>query len=133
VVAEVIEGSLMLATQTMMQLGVPLNRVLRRLRDARQERYQSTRGYFPGATDEEHHDDPPRLRTLALGGDAASVGKTLSSLHLEALGARVNAIRRPGDGALTPSGETRLREGDVIVLLGTQESLAKAEIRLLQG
>src|SRR6185436_960987 len=63
IVAEVIEGSLMLATQTMMQLGLPLNRVLRRLRDARQDRYQTTRGYFPGATDEEHH-DPPRLRTL---------------------------------------------------------------------
>jgi K+/H+ antiporter YhaU regulatory subunit KhtT len=34
---------------------------------------------------------------------------------------------------MNPSGETRLREGDVIVLLGTQGSLAKAEIRLLQG
>ncbi|MGZ5081697.1 MAG: cation:proton antiporter, partial [Usitatibacter sp.] len=35
IVAEVVEGSLMLATQTMMQLGVPLNRVLRRLREVR--------------------------------------------------------------------------------------------------
>jgi voltage-gated potassium channel Kch len=31
IVAEVVEGSLMLATQTMLQLGVPLNRVLRTL------------------------------------------------------------------------------------------------------
>jgi len=38
IVAEVVEGSLMLATQTMMQLGIPLNRVLRRLREVRSER-----------------------------------------------------------------------------------------------
>jgi CPA2 family monovalent cation:H+ antiporter-2 len=133
IVAEVIEGSLMLATQTMMQLGIPLNRVLRKLRDARQERYQAMRGFFPGATDEEQHEDPPRLRTIALGPDASSIGRTLSSLNLTATGARITAIRRPAEGALTPEGETRLSEGDVIVLLGTQESLAKAEIRLLQG
>ena len=35
IVAEVVEGSLMLATQTMLQLGVPLNRVLRGLREIR--------------------------------------------------------------------------------------------------
>src|SRR5205085_4326178 len=61
IVAEVVEGSLMLATQTMMQLGIPLNRVLRRLREVRQERYQFMRGFFPGATDEELADgEQPR-------------------------------------------------------------------------
>src|SRR6185436_6010165 len=133
IVAEVIEGSLMLATQTMMQLGLPLNRVLRRLRDVRQERYESMSGFFPAATDEGHHEDPPRLRTIALGPDAASVGRTLSSLNLKATGARITAIRRPGEGPVATTDETRLREGDVIVLLGAQENLAKAEIRLLQG
>jgi CPA2 family monovalent cation:H+ antiporter-2 len=133
IVAEVIEGSLMLATQTMMQLGLPLNRVLRRLRDVRQERYASMSGFFPGATDEGHHEDPPRLRTIALGPDAASVGRSLSSLNLAATGARITAIRRPGEGPVAPEDGTSLREGDVIVLLGTQENLAKAEIRLLQG
>ena len=133
IVAEVIEGSLMLATQTMMQLGLPLNRVLRRLRDVRQERYESMSGFFPGATDEGHHEDPPRLRTIALGTDAASVGRKLSTLHLEAIQVRITAIRRPGEGPVAATDEARLREGDVIVLLGTQENLAKAEIRLLQG
>jgi len=134
IVAEVVEGSLMLATQTMMQLGMPLNRVLRRLRDAREERYRSMRGFFPGATDEDDADHvAPRLRTLVVGPDAACVGRTIASLNLEAMGAQLTAIRRPGAHDMNPSGETRLREGDVIVLLGTQGSLAKAEIRLLQG
>ena len=134
IVAEVIEGSLMLATQTMMQLGFPLNRVLRRLREARQERYRAMRGFFPGVTDEDAADhEQPRLRTLALGPDAACIGRTLASLNLDALHVRVTAVRRKGERDPNPSGEMRLREGDVIVLLATQEYLAKAEIRLLQG
>jgi CPA2 family monovalent cation:H+ antiporter-2 len=132
IVAEVVEGSLMLATQTMMQLGVPLNRVLRRLRDARVERYKTMGGFFPGATDEELSDgEQPRLRTVVLGPDAAAVGRTLASLHF--VGVRITAIRRKGAREVNPKGETRLREGDVVVLMGTQENLANAEIRLLQG
>ena len=134
IVAEVVEGSLMLATQTMMQLGVPLNRVLRTLREVRQERYQLMGGFFRGVTDEQLADnEQPRLRTVVAGSSAACVGKTLGSLNLEMTGATVTAIRRTGMREVNPSRDTRLREGDVLVLLGTQESLAKAEMRLLQG
>jgi CPA2 family monovalent cation:H+ antiporter-2 len=134
IVAEVVEGSLMLATHTMMQLGMPLNHVLHRLREVRQERYQLIRGFFPGATDTHGEgDDQPRLRTLVLGGGAAGVGKTLASLNLGAMGVQVTAIRRKGAREVNPAPETRLQAGDVLVLLGTQGKLAKAEIRLLQG
>ena len=134
IVAEVVEGSLMLATQTMMQLGVPLNRVLRRLREVRQERYQLMRGFFPGATDEEAADaDQPRLRTVAVGASAAALGKTLGSLNLAAIGVQVTAVRRTGVREVNPAPEVRVKEGDVLVLLGTQENLGKAEIRILQG
>src|SRR5688572_8220723 len=134
IVAEVVEGSLMLATQTMMQLGVPLNRVLRRLRDVRQERYHIMRGYFPGATDEDAPDgEQPRLRTVLAGASAACVGKTVGSLNLEAIGVQVTAIRRTAERQVSPAPDTVVRAGDVLVLLGTQENLAKAEMRLLQG
>ncbi|MGZ5582572.1 MAG: NAD-binding protein, partial [Usitatibacter sp.] len=134
IVAEVVEGSLMLATQTMMQLGVPLNRVLRRLREVRQERYQLMRGFFPGVTDEEQADaEQPRLRTILIGASGASVGRTLASLNLDALEVQVTAVRRTGSREVNPSPELRVQAGDVLVLLGTQQNLAKAEIRLLQG
>ena len=134
IVAEVVEGSLMLATQTMMQLGVPVNRVLSTLREVRRERYQLMGGFFRGVTDEQLADnEQPRLRTVVAGSSAACVGKTLGSLNLEMTGATVTAIRRTGMREVNPSRDTRLREGDVLVLLGTQESLAKAEMRLLQG
>jgi CPA2 family monovalent cation:H+ antiporter-2 len=135
IVAEVVEGSLMLASQTMMQLGMPLNRVLRRLREVRQERYQLMRGgFFPGVTDEHASDaEQPRLRTIVIGKSAACTGKTLASLNLEALGVQVTAVRRTGSRDINPAADMRVRDGDVLVLLGTQENLAKAEIRLLQG
>ena len=84
VVAEVMEGSLMLASQALMALGVPLNRVLRRIRSVREERYSLFRGFFRGVTDESlaMDDAPsppwppspsPRLRCR---------GQNLGELHL---------------------------------------------------
>jgi CPA2 family monovalent cation:H+ antiporter-2 len=134
IVAEVVEGSLMLATQTMMQLGIPLNRVLRRLREVRQERYRFMRGFFPGATDLEAPDaEQPILRTIVLGPNAAAVGKTLGSLNLGFLDVQVTAVRRKGSREVNPAPETRLQAGDVLVLLGTQGHIARAEVRVLQG
>jgi CPA2 family monovalent cation:H+ antiporter-2 len=134
VVAEVVEGSLMLATQTMMQLGVPLNRVVRRLREVRQERYRLTGSFFHGATDEHAEDeDQPRLRTIVIGTSAACVGMALGELDLTRIGVEVTAVRRTGSRDVHPSPDTEVQGGDVLVLLGTQQNLARAEIRLLQG
>jgi CPA2 family monovalent cation:H+ antiporter-2 len=134
IVAEVVEGSIMLATQTLLLLGTPLDKVLGSLRDVRQERYQLVPGFFHGATDEASPDyAQARLRTLVVGPDAACRGRTLESLNLAALGATLTAIRRPGAGGVEMTGELRLEEHDVLVLMGTKESLAKAEIRLMQG
>jgi CPA2 family monovalent cation:H+ antiporter-2 len=70
----------MLATQTMLQLGIPLNRVLRRLRDVRQERYKLLRGFFPGVTDVEESDHEAAEAAHA-GGErnAACIGKTVGA------------------------------------------------------
>ena len=51
VVPEVLEGSLMLASHALVLLGVPLNRVVKRIRSFREERYKMFKGYFRGATD----------------------------------------------------------------------------------
>jgi len=135
IVAEVVEGSLMLATQTMMLLGVPLNKVLRRLRDERSERYHLMSGFFPGASDTEDLDGAaqPRLRSVMVGPSAACVGKTLESLNLRAMDLEVTAVRRQGVRETNPSPGMRLQANDIIVLLGTQEALAAGEMRLLQG
>jgi CPA2 family monovalent cation:H+ antiporter-2 len=134
IVAEVIEGSLMLATHTMMQLGLPLNHVLHRIREVRRERYRLMSGFFPGATDVEPADtQQPRLRTLMLGPDAAAVGRTLGEMDVASMEVQVTAVRRAGSRDVNPAPDTRLQAGDVLVMLGTPDRLAKAEIRLLQG
>jgi CPA2 family monovalent cation:H+ antiporter-2 len=61
------------------------------------------------------------------------VGKTVGSLNLAAMDVQVTAIRRKGTREINPKPDMRLQSGDVLVLLGSQGKLAKAEIRLLQG
>jgi CPA2 family monovalent cation:H+ antiporter-2 len=134
IVAEVVEGSLMLATQTMLQLGMPLDKVLVTLREVRRERYQLMPGFFHGATDADMTDTAQaRLHTMVVPREAACVGKLLKVLNLPMLGVRVTALRRPATGPVEIDDALRLQGGDVLVLMGTQEALAKAEIRLLQG
>ncbi len=68
-----------------------------------------------------------------IGPDAAAVGKTLASLNLASMEVQVTAVRRKGSREVNPAAETRLQAGDVLVLLGTQGHIARAEIRVLQG
>ncbi len=136
IVAEVVEGSLMLATQTMLLLGIPLNKVLSRLRRVRGERYQLMRGFFPGASDDEDHafdGQQSRLQSVLVDDGAAAVGKTIEALKLGDLGATLIALRRQGVRETNPALGTLVEAADILILAGTPEALAKAEIQLLQG
>jgi CPA2 family monovalent cation:H+ antiporter-2 len=136
VVAEILEGSLMLATHALMLLGVPLNRVLRRIRETREQRYGLFRGFYRGVTDEvDESDDREQLRlhSVRLPQGAAALGRTLRELDLTRLRVEVTALRRRNIRNSTPDPDTRLAEGDVLVLRGKQEDLANADIYLMQG
>ncbi len=96
VVAEILEGSLMLGTQALMLLGVPLNRVLRRIRETREQRYSLFRGFYRGVTDDidEQGDKlQPRLHSVVLPPGSHAVGRTLQELDSRALACGRN--RRP--------------------------------------
>ncbi len=136
VVPEILEGSLMLASHAMLELGVPLARVLKRIRQVRSERYHLMRGFFRGTTDEAQESAEqaqPRLHSVVIGDSAYANDRTLRDLGLEQLGVEVTAIRRHGIRGLQPTADMRFRPMDVVVLLGTPEALAQAETRLLQG
>ena len=126
----------MLATQTMLLLGMPLNKVLARLRQVRGERYELMRGFFPGITDAadaEFDGQQPRMQSILIDEGAAGVGKTIETLRMEELGIQIIALRRSGVRETRLQPEMRLQASDVLVLAGTPEALARAEIRLLQG
>ncbi|WP_148717196.1 monovalent cation:proton antiporter family protein [Chitinolyticbacter meiyuanensis] len=135
VVAEIMEGSLMLASHTLMMLGVPLNRVLKRIRAVREDRYQMFRGFFRGTVEdlEEGERPMPRLHTVLLVAGASAIGRALGTLDLVGLHVEVKSLRRKSQAAVTPDAELVLSEGDVLVLLGEPENLAAAEMLLLQG
>ncbi len=133
VVPEVLEGSLMLASHSLLVLGVPLNRVLLNIRAIREERYSLFRGFFHGATDvEATDDDQPRLHTVLLGDRAKAVGRTLHDLDLAKL-VEVTGVRRRGTRSVHPPAEWRFEVGDAVVLLGLARNIARAEDRLLKG
>jgi CPA2 family monovalent cation:H+ antiporter-2 len=133
VVPETLEASLMLASHALLLIGIPLNRVLRRIRQTRTERYRLLRGFFHGRSDRDDDEEfQPRLHSVWLNRGAAAIGMTLDQLHLEQLGCEVSAIRRRGIRAVEPAPETRLVEGDVVVVLGDPEAVTAAEERLLR-
>ncbi|MBK7899195.1 MAG: cation:proton antiporter [Azonexus sp.] len=134
VVPETLEASLMLASHALVLVGVPLNRVLKRVRLARSQRYKLLRGFFHGLSDRDEDDSgQPRLHSVWLGKGAAAIGRPLADLDLAALGCEVSAIRRRGIRAVEPDLAMTLEEGDVVVLLGVPEVLDAAEERLLRG
>ncbi|QDQ26402.1 potassium transporter [Chitinimonas arctica] len=134
VVAEIMEGSLMLASHAMVLLGVPINRVLRHIRDAREERYSLFHGFFRGVTDDNIEEQAqPRLHSILLDADADAIGKSLAELGLAEIGVAVKTVRRAGGRIDEPAAAEVMLAGDVLVLLGAPELLAQAERRLLQG
>jgi CPA2 family monovalent cation:H+ antiporter-2 len=136
VVPEVLEGSLMLASHALLLLGVPLTRVLKKLRGVREQRYGLLRGFFRGATDEEaelSETAQPRLLSVLVTEQAAAAGQTLAETGVLELDVEVIAVRRRNIRGLDPQPDTRVVAGDVLVLRGVPENLAAAEMRLLQG
>jgi len=129
VVPEALESSAMLATHALALLGIPMHRVIKRLRQMREQHYVLLRGFFHGATDADSLDeaDQPRLHAVILGAGSTAVGMPVEALELA--GVRVSTARRRNIGRLD-SGQP-LAEGDVIVLLGSPKALAEAEKRLL--
>jgi CPA2 family monovalent cation:H+ antiporter-2 len=132
VIPEIVEGSLMLASHTLVLMGVPMRRVVRRVEEMRDERYSLLRGYFHGAddSDDEERREQVRLQSVPVDENADAVGRTLDELGLVEDGVEVTAIRRHGIRGVAPDPDTKLRASDIVVLRGLPEALQRAEERL---
>lgn len=133
VVAETMEGSLMLASHALTLLGLPVDQVLQRMAQSREERYSLLRGFFHGISDEKDEPEEPLLHSITITEGAAAIGKTLAELDLEKLSVEVMAVRRHNTRVPFPGKETRLETDDVLVLRGTTGNIAAVEMKLLQG
>ena len=136
VVAEVLEGSVMLASQALLMAGIPLSRVVRRVQEARAKRYSMFSGYLKTPQAEVGEDTEqmqPRFHNVMLSETHAAVGKRLVDLKLDELNVEVNGVRRHNMLGNQPSKEMVLKAGDVLLLLGQPVTLDAAEKRLKEG
>jgi CPA2 family monovalent cation:H+ antiporter-2 len=134
VVPEAIEGSLMLAAQALALVGVPMRRVIRITRDARDARYHLLRGYFHGSDDDTAEElQQARLGTVTLPMAAACLGKPLGHQALQAIGVQVVSVRQASGRVVDAIDDLLLAGGDTLVLSGLPEPLSLAEARLLKG
>ncbi len=138
VVPEVLEGALMLSSQAMLELGVPLAEVLRGIRRARAERYRLMRGFYAGRDDRvgdlgEGEGDTLRLQSVLLTPGARACGRALGEIGVREIGVEVRAVRRAGTHDLQAEADLVLAPNDVLVLQGAPATLARAEMLLLGG
>ncbi|WP_374257053.1 cation:proton antiporter [Aquabacterium sp.] len=135
VVPEAIEGSLMLASQTLALVGIPIRRVIRLVQDQRVARYGLLRGYFHGADDDnEDEGELQRLASITLSTDAVCVGTSLSDcLDAKLPEVTLVSLRCASGRVLQPDADRTLEAGDTLVLSGRPRDLTRAERLLLKG
>jgi len=123
----------MLAAQALALVGVPMQRVIRITRDARDARYRLLRGYFHGADDDTVQElQQARLASVTLPLAASCLGRTLSEQALHATGVQVVSMRLASGRVLVPESTHVLAAGDTLVLSGLPPALALAEEKLLR-
>jgi monovalent cation:H+ antiporter-2, CPA2 family len=135
VVPEILEGSLMLASHALVTLGIPLNRVVKRIRQFREERYKMFKGYFRGVSDADASTASlPQLHSVEMYKNFYAHGLRLDHIPFEDFAVEVKQLRRPNmPEPITPRGDIVLNEADVLVLLGSNAALIAMEVYLISG
>jgi monovalent cation:H+ antiporter-2, CPA2 family len=131
VVPETLEAGLMIASQALLLLDVPLSRVVRRIQAQRSGSYQLLRQMFRGedAVNPATEDDAYRLRSVTVPPQSNAVGQALSQIDLH--GVSVTALVRSGERRHRPPMDTIIAGGDVLVLFGPTSRMQQAERTLL--
>ena len=134
VVPEVLEGSLMLASQALALVGVPMRRVIRVVQQQREQRYALLRGFFHGrdddAAEDQHHE---HLQTFVIPDGSSVSGLGWSELVSDLPGLRRMHWRRATGPLVQDPDRATLASGDVLVVSGLPQDLAVLSARLDQA
>ncbi len=129
---ETLEAGLMMASQVLREMRVPLARILRLIEEQRTGHYAELRQVFVGHVPGEQQDasaGADRLRPVQLGPSSPALGRTLGELGLREV--VVTALVRQGVRELDPLPERRLEADDTLVLFGAPAKLSAAERELV--
>ncbi len=135
VVPETFEASLMLVSQVLMLLNVPVTRVVRTVGEIRRARYVTLRGVVPADSGAGDVLDEPfeGIATIVIPPRAWAVGRALAEVRARGAEVAFTALRRQGITGREPADTTTLRGGDVLVVYGMPEAIEHAEAILLTG
>lgn len=136
VVPELQEGSLMLVSQVLHYAGVPMSRILKRVRAERKGRYDHMHGFYPGETTEISYGTEDKLEfihAVVLSEGAAFVGKPLKDIDFARMRVKVKGLRRDGNEVKEPDENAILQAHDVLVIAGKPRRVERAERKLLEG
>jgi len=124
VVPEALESSIMLASNTLALLGLPLSQVVQRQRKKHEEQYRLLRGFFHLASTSGSSDSESlMLQTFTLKESDMAVGKSLEELQLEHLGVSVSTVCRPQLPELPIKPTLVLQADDMVIVQGTPANL----------
>ncbi|WOI36691.1 cation:proton antiporter [Alteromonas sp. CI.11.F.A3] len=136
VVPELQEGSLMLISQVLHYAGVPMSRILKRVRAERKGRYDHLHGFYPGETTEISYGTEDKLEfihAVVLSEHAACMGKKIKDIDFARMRVNVRGLRRNGTEVKDPDHEAVLQPHDVLVIAGKPRRVERAERKLLEG
>ncbi|WP_341359012.1 cation:proton antiporter [Georgenia sp. M64] len=132
VVPETLEAGLAIASHVLLLLDVPAARVESHVRQQRSGQYTLMREFFHGSEPTGAPVGASRaVRTVVVPVDGVMVGRPIESL--EGVDVAVSALKRgPHRVVVAPVSGHRIEEGDVVVLVGSEEALSEAERALLR-
>lgn len=136
VVPEMQEGSLMLISQVLHYSGVPMSRILRRIRNERKQGYEHMHGFFPGETTEINYETSDKLEfmhAIVMTENAYAVGKTIQALSITSKRVKLISVRRSGKEQENPSPDFVIAANDVVVISGKPRRVERIEKYLLNG
>jgi CPA2 family monovalent cation:H+ antiporter-2 len=136
VVPEMQEGSLMLISQVLHYSGVPMSRILKRIRNERKKGYVHMHGFYPGESTEISYDTKDKLEfmhAVIISDNAFAVGKTIAQLDITRRKVKVMALRREGIEIESPAEDTLVLADDVMVISGKPRRVERIEKFLLDG
>jgi CPA2 family monovalent cation:H+ antiporter-2 len=136
VVPETFEASLMLVSHVLVLLHVPVTRVVRTVNEIRNNRYAVLRNIVRRGDArplDETHEHREEIKSVVVPPGAWAVGRTLGDVRDRGVEVVFTGIRRLGILGREPSGDTVLRDGDIVVIYGQPEELERAESVLLAG
>jgi len=136
VVPEALEASLMLISHVLHMSGVPMRRILRRVSQERENRYEFLHGFFTDGSVEQNSEPLERLEYLhaiALPESAYAIDKQIAQLNLNKQRVVITALRRDGQEIESPDDDVILQANDILLLKGKPRRVERAEQFLLEG